>query len=72
MVDTNSDPNKVDFPIPGNDDAYKSVETITKAIGRAIEEGLQERKTEKEERDREKAEQEKIAADKAETKKEEA
>ena len=72
LVDTNSDPNKVDFPIPGNDDAYKSVETITKAIGRAIEEGLQERKTEKEERDREKAEQEKIAADKAETKKEEA
>ncbi|WP_339605715.1 30S ribosomal protein S2 [uncultured Roseivirga sp.] len=68
LVDTNSDPNKVDFPIPGNDDAYKSVETITKAIGRAIEEGLQERKTEKEERDREKAEQEKIAADKAETK----
>ena len=34
LVDTNSDPNKVDFPIPGNDDAYKSVETITKAIGR--------------------------------------
>ena len=68
LVDTNSDPNKVDFPIPGNDDAYKSVETITKAIGRAIEEGLQERKNEKEEKDREKAEQEKIAADKAEAK----
>ena len=68
LVDTNSDPNKVDFPIPGNDDAYKSVETITKAIGRAIEEGLQERKTEKEDREREKAEQEKIAADKAEAK----
>ncbi|WP_448528587.1 30S ribosomal protein S2 [Raineya sp.] len=49
IVDTNSNPNEVDFPIPGNDDAYKSIEIITKYIGAAIEEGLLERKTDKEE-----------------------
>ncbi len=48
MVDTNSDPNEVDFPIPANDDAYKSIEIITKYIGNAIEEALSERKQEKE------------------------
>jgi small subunit ribosomal protein S2 len=47
IVDTNSDPNQVDFPIPANDDAYKSIALITKAIGVAIEEGLNERKKEK-------------------------
>lgn len=72
LVDTNSDPNAVDFPIPGNDDAFKSVEIILKAIGKAMEEGLQERKSEKEDKDREKMEEEKVAADKGETKKEEA
>ncbi|MFT6828202.1 MAG: small subunit ribosomal protein S2 [Roseivirga sp.] len=72
LVDTNSDPNAVDFPIPGNDDAFKSVEIILKAIGKAIDEGLQERKTEKEDKDREKMEQEKVAVDKGETKTEEA
>uniref|UniRef100_UPI004047400E 30S ribosomal protein S2 n=1 Tax=Roseivirga sp. TaxID=1964215 RepID=UPI004047400E len=72
LVDTNSDPNAVDFPIPGNDDAFKSVEIILKAIGKAIDEGLQERKTEKEDKDREKLEEEKIAVDKGETTTEEA
>jgi small subunit ribosomal protein S2 len=48
MVDTNSDPSKVDFPIPANDDAFKSINVITKAIGKAIEEGLMERKKDKE------------------------
>lgn len=48
MVDTNSDPTKVDFAIPANDDAYKSISVITRAIGRAIEEGLSERKKDKE------------------------
>lgn len=48
MVDTNSDPNQIDFPIPANDDAYKSIEVITKAIAEAIEEALLERKTDKE------------------------
>ena len=65
LVDTNSDPNQADFPIPGNDDAFKSIEVITNAMGKAIEEGLQERKKDKEERELEKAEKEKIAADKA-------
>lgn len=64
LVDTNSDPNQADFPIPGNDDAFKSIEVITNYMGKAIEEGLQERRKDKEERELEKAEQEKIAADK--------
>jgi small subunit ribosomal protein S2 len=50
IVDTNSDPTVVDFPIPGNDDAYKSVAIITHAIGKAIEEGLAERKKEKDDK----------------------
>jgi small subunit ribosomal protein S2 len=47
MVDTNSDPLTVDFPIPANDDAYKSIAIITQEIGKAIEEGLMERKKDK-------------------------
>jgi SSU ribosomal protein S2P len=47
MVDTNSDPNKVDFPIPANDDATKSIAIITNYITAAILEGLQEREAEK-------------------------
>ena len=50
MVDTNSDPNQVDFPIPANDDASKSVAIITAAITAAIREGLEERKKVREER----------------------
>lgn len=49
IVDTNSDPDLVDFPIPANDDAYKSVALITAYIGKAIEEGLMERKRERDE-----------------------
>jgi small subunit ribosomal protein S2 len=49
IVDTNSDPNLVDFPIPANDDSIKSIELITKAITAAIEEGYNERKRVKEE-----------------------
>ncbi len=48
VVDTNSDPNKVDFPIPANDDASKSVKLITDYITAAIAEGLKERSQEKE------------------------
>jgi small subunit ribosomal protein S2 len=44
MVDTNSNPNIVDFAIPANDDAFKSIAIITQAIGTAIEEALLERK----------------------------
>jgi small subunit ribosomal protein S2 len=47
MCDTNSNPNLVDFPIPSNDDAYKSISLITLTIGKAIEEGLMERKQDK-------------------------
>ncbi len=51
MVDTNSDPNGVDFVIPANDDAFKSISVITAALGRAIEEGLIERKKEKDDKE---------------------
>ena len=47
MVDTNSDPNMVDFPIPANDDASKSINLITSTITQAIKEGLEERKDSK-------------------------
>ena len=48
IVDTNSNPNLVDFPIPANDDASKSISVIVKAICDAIAEGLAERKYDKE------------------------
>lgn len=48
MCDTNSNPEIVDFAIPANDDAYKSISLITLAIGKALEEGILERKTDKE------------------------
>jgi small subunit ribosomal protein S2 len=44
MVDTNSDPNIIDFPIPANDDASKSISLIVGAMAKAIEEGLAQRK----------------------------
>ncbi len=48
IVDTNSDPNLVDFAIPANDDASTSIALITSLIVKAIEEGLSERKVDKE------------------------
>jgi small subunit ribosomal protein S2 len=48
MVDTNSDPSDIDFPIPANDDASKSISLIVEILCQAIEEGLNERKMEKE------------------------
>ncbi len=47
MVDTNSNPNDIDFVIPANDDATKSVEIILDAVCAAMIEGLEERKAEK-------------------------
>ena len=47
MVDTNSDPTNIDFVIPANDDASKSIETIVGAVVAAMAEGLEERKAEK-------------------------
>jgi small subunit ribosomal protein S2 len=51
MVDTNSDPSKIDFVIPANDDATKSVELILGALCAAIKEGLQEAKFERSNKD---------------------
>jgi len=47
IVDTNSNPNNIDFVIPANDDATKSIEVILTAVCDAIKEGLEERKVEK-------------------------
>jgi len=47
MVDTNSDPSDIEFPIPANDDASKSISLIVGILCQAIEEGLSERKLEK-------------------------
>lgn len=47
MVDTNSNPNNVDFVIPANDDASKSIELILDTVVAAMAEGLEERKAEK-------------------------
>lgn len=48
MVDTNSDPREVDFVIPSNDDASKSIDKILSLVTEAIADGLKERKSEKE------------------------
>ncbi len=53
IVDTNSDPNLVDFPIPANDDASKSIALIIKKMIEAIEEGSSERKLDRDKRDEE-------------------
>jgi len=63
MVDTNSDPSDIDFPIPANDDAFKSINIITKYVGKSIEEGLMERKKDKEETSMKKEEEEKKKVD---------
>lgn len=57
MVDTNSDPNQVDFPIPANDDASRSIEVITRIMTNAIKEGLAERQANKDLPQEEEAEQ---------------
>ncbi len=49
MVDTNCDPNKIDFAIPANDDATKSISIIVNFLTAAIAEGLQERQADKDE-----------------------
>jgi len=63
MVDTNSDPTTVDFPIPSNDDASKSISLIIDEVCNFIEEGIGERRMEKE---KEAANKEKEAEKKAE------
>ncbi len=57
MVDTNCDPNKVDFAIPANDDATKSISIIVNYLTAAIAEGLQERQAGKDDEDNHDAEE---------------
>ena len=67
MVDTNSDPTLIDFPIPANDDASKSIALIVNAATQAIAEGLAERKMAREKKAAEnEAKEKKAAAKKAE------
>lgn len=66
IVDTNSDPSEVDFPIPGNDDAWKSINLITGYVAKAAEEGLDERKKDKEDAKLKEDEEEKKMVDKEE------
>jgi small subunit ribosomal protein S2 len=63
MVDTNSDPNQADYPIPANDDSFKSIQLIMTYIGESIEEGLSERKVDKEDQSRKEEEAKKKTAD---------
>ncbi|MFA9198610.1 MAG: 30S ribosomal protein S2 [Aquirufa sp.] len=64
MCDTNSNPDLVDYPIPANDDAYKSISIIITAVSKAIEEGLAERKQDKDDaREAEEVEAKKAADD---------
>lgn len=67
MVDTNSDPDGVDFPIPANDDAYKSIFLINSYIGKVIEEALNERKKEKDDAALRKEEEAKKSVDEKES-----
>ena len=64
MVDTNTNPTLVDFPIPANDDAAKSIELIVDKVCQAVEEGLAERKLEREKKAAEEAEAKRKAAEK--------
>ncbi len=67
LVDTNSDPTLIDFPIPANDDASKSIALIVNAATQAIAEGLAERKMAREKKAAENsAKEEKAAAKKEE------
>jgi small subunit ribosomal protein S2 len=50
IVDTNSDPDLVDFPIPGNDDASKSISLILDHLNTAVKDGLTDRKKDREEK----------------------
>ena len=67
IVDTNSDPNDVDFMIPSNDDASKSIEKILDIVCKAIQESLDERKKEKEIAEQKKLEEAAESTDEADT-----
>ena len=61
IVDTNSDPNAVDYAIPANDDASKSISLIVKAMCDAIQEGLNERALDKDKKEEEEEETVEVA-----------
>lgn len=63
MVDTNSDPREVNYVIPANDDATKSIDKILSLVVDAIGDGLKERKDEKEAQEQEKQAKEKATID---------
>lgn len=63
LIDTNSDPDLIDYPIPGNDDAFKSINLITRTIADAVVEGLNEQEIVKAE---EEAFEEKVKSDREE------
>ncbi len=63
MVDTNSDPTNIDFPIPCNDDSSKSIKFVVDYIVAAIEEGMAERKKDKDSAEIEKSKSEKETAE---------
>jgi small subunit ribosomal protein S2 len=69
MVDTNSDPREIDFVIPSNDDASKSIEKIMSRVSEAVIEGLAERKGGKDGEDEEEETSKKIKTPKAEKEK---
>jgi small subunit ribosomal protein S2 len=60
MVDTNSDPRQVDYVIPANDDASKSIDKILTLVTSAISEGLTERKSDKSEKEGKENKEEKV------------
>ena len=66
MVDTNSDPNLVEFPIPSNDDATKSIECIVEILITAVAEGLEEKNKADEQKAMENAKKVKAKKDKQE------
>jgi small subunit ribosomal protein S2 len=68
MVDTNTNPELVDFPIPANDDAAKSIALIVDIVCTAVEEGLAERRLEREKRAAEEAEAKRKAAERKQAK----
>ncbi len=67
IVDTNANPEDIDYPIPGNDDAIKSVALIVRAIADAVEEGYKEfGKSEKEKREKKEIEEKESSFEKKE------
>ena len=68
IVDTNSNPNLVDYPIPANDDAAKAISLIMNVIVGAVQEGLSERKQEKEKGDDEESKKSEVATSSEEAK----